>query len=228
MCDFPASLALACDYDGTLAEAGVVSIDTIAALERFVDSGKRLFLVTGRLLPELNMIFSRLDLFDCVVAENKPVLFNPRTGATTILARWPCARFIAELRKLGVTDLGAGEAVVATARAHEAEAAEAIRRTGLDLQIVYNKESLMVLPAGMDKMTGLMTALEAFDICRERVVAVGDGENDEPLLEGCGYGVAVANAIPELKAKADMITAGERGAGVVELIDHLLRTPVQS
>ena len=46
-------IALATDYDGTLAEDGNVSAATIESLERFKDSGRRLIMVTGRELPEL-------------------------------------------------------------------------------------------------------------------------------------------------------------------------------
>jgi hypothetical protein len=54
------------------------------------------------------------------------------------------------------------------------------------------------------------------------VAGSGDAENDEHLLATCGYGVAVANALPALKAKADWVTSGGRGAGGQELIHHLL------
>ncbi|MGH9582845.1 MAG: HAD family hydrolase, partial [Bryobacteraceae bacterium] len=198
-CGFGASLALACDYDGTLAHRGIVSAATVRALERFRDSGRRLFLVTGRLLPELDQIFPRLDLFDCVVAENGPVLFDPRTREKTILSRRRSERLIAELRKRGVEEITAGEVVVATSREHASEAIDAIRGAGLDLRLIYNKDSLMMLPPGMDKMTGLAAALGGFHILSERTIAVGDGENDEPLLAGCGCAVAVANAVIELK-----------------------------
>lgn len=46
-------LALASDYDGTLAKDGVVSPQTIDALERLGASGRQLILVTGRLLEDL-------------------------------------------------------------------------------------------------------------------------------------------------------------------------------
>jgi hydroxymethylpyrimidine pyrophosphatase-like HAD family hydrolase len=41
-------------------------------------------------------------------------------------------------------------------------------------------------------------------------------------MESCEYSVAVANAIPALKEMADFVTQGNRGAGVVELIDKLI------
>lgn len=45
--------AVSCDYDGTLASAGRVRKETVAALERVRASGRRLLLVTGRQLPDL-------------------------------------------------------------------------------------------------------------------------------------------------------------------------------
>src|SRR5438093_4508608 len=70
-------LALACDYDGTLAQNGLVDDRTLAALERLLASGRKLILVTGRELPELQIIFPHLNLFERVVAENGALLFRP-------------------------------------------------------------------------------------------------------------------------------------------------------
>jgi hydroxymethylpyrimidine pyrophosphatase-like HAD family hydrolase len=60
-------------------------------------------------------------------------------------------------------------------------------------------------------------------IPREAVVGVGDAENDHAFLRACGLGVAVANALDALKQTADAVTKGSRGAGVVELIEEILR-----
>lgn len=54
------------------------------------------------------------------------------------------------------------------------------------------------------------------------MVAVGDADNDVPLLLAAGLGVAVANAEPDLKAVADVVTGGSSADGVVELVDLLL------
>src|SRR5438477_811893 len=56
-------LALATDYDGTLAADGRVREKTLAALERLRKSGRRTILVTGRELEDLKTVFPRLDLF---------------------------------------------------------------------------------------------------------------------------------------------------------------------
>jgi hydroxymethylpyrimidine pyrophosphatase-like HAD family hydrolase len=82
----------------------------------------------------------------------------------------------------------------------------------------------MVLPTGVNKATGLRRVLEDMQIDPQNVAAIGDAENDHAFLSMCGVGVAVANALPMLKERADFVTKGARGAGVTELIDRILAT----
>jgi HAD superfamily hydrolase (TIGR01484 family) len=73
-------IALATDYDGTLAENGKVDADTVAALKQLKNSGRRLILVTGRELSSLQREFPDLYLFDLAVVENGALLYDPREG----------------------------------------------------------------------------------------------------------------------------------------------------
>ena len=214
-------LALATDYDGTIAQEGRVDAPTLAALERAKAAGLRLILVTGRVLPELEKVYSRLDLFDLAVLENGAVLFNPATQHTRRLADQP-PNFADELHARGVSPISTGQVIVATYTRHEATVQEVIRALGLDVRMILNKGALMVLPAGVDKGTGLAAALAELGLAAEQVVGVGDAENDHALFAACGCGVAVGNALDELKAAAHVVTKGKRGAGVVELIDKML------
>jgi hydroxymethylpyrimidine pyrophosphatase-like HAD family hydrolase len=214
--------ALATDYDGTLAADGVVSDRAIAALERLRASGRKLLLVTGREIEDLRSVFARIDLFDLVVAENGALLYRPQSGAAKPLAALPSPLFIARLRDLGVTPLSVGHVIVATRVPHDQDVLAVIRELGLELQIIFNKGAVMVLPPGVNKATGLAAALKELSLSADSVVAVGDAENDHAFLAACGYGVAVANALPMLKAEADWVTQGARGDGVAELVDRLL------
>ena len=45
-------------------------------------------------------------------------------------------------------------------------------------------------------------ALARLGVHTAHAVAIGDAENDQPMLALCGYGAAVANAVPALKARA--------------------------
>jgi len=79
-----------------------------------------------------------------------------------------------------------------------------------------------VLPASVNKASGLRAALDELGLSQQVVVGIGDAENDEAFLAMSGCGVAVANALDSVKAQADHVTSGEDGAGVREVIDSLI------
>src|SRR5215831_5066987 len=97
--------ALAADYDGTLATDGVVDEKTIAALQRLRDSGRRLILVTGRIIEQLIETFPQIKLCDLVVTDNGALLYDPQTGQKISLAEPPPKEFIDELARRGVPRL---------------------------------------------------------------------------------------------------------------------------
>ena len=214
--------ALACDYDGTLADHGHVYPATLAALRRVRRARRKLLLVTGRELAELCAVLPAISVFDRVVAENGALIFDPATGVRQALADRPDPSFISALKKRGVGPLAIGRAIVATDRGQQAIVSEVIDELGLPLEIILNKRSLMVLPRGVNKATGLMAALREIGVAPKDTVGVGDAENDEDFLAVCGCSAAVANALPRLKRKVDVVTSARQGAGVVELVGHLL------
>ncbi|MPZ78663.1 MAG: HAD-IIB family hydrolase [Deltaproteobacteria bacterium] len=219
-------LALACDYDGTLAHDGRVSSGTIAALEHLVASGRKLIMVTGRELQDLFSVFPRGDLFEWIVAENGCLLYDPASGESKPLADPPPAKFIAKLRERNVP-VSVGQAIVSTWHPHENTVLDTIRELGLELQVIFNKGAVMVLPAGTSKATGLAAALKEMGLSPHNVIGVGDAENDHAFLTLCGCSVAVANALPMLKEQADFVTAGENGAGTSELIAEIVATDLR-
>jgi hydroxymethylpyrimidine pyrophosphatase-like HAD family hydrolase len=218
--------ALATDYDGTLAHDGRVDDRTAGALERLRASGRRLVLVTGRIRADLERVFPRVDLFDLVVAENGATLWRPG-GDERLLAPPPPVAFVELLRARGVP-LDVGHVVVATREPHDAAVLDAIHELGLDLQLVFNKGAVMVLPPAVTKASGLAAALEALGVTEHEVVAAGDAENDIVMLTASECAVAVANALPSVKRAADHVTAGARGAGVVEVVEALLADDLAS
>jgi hydroxymethylpyrimidine pyrophosphatase-like HAD family hydrolase len=81
--------ALALDYDGTIAIDGSVAHSTAKALRLIGESGRKLVLMTGRIISDLIVACDVLDLFDYVVAENGAVLYKPATREIIPLARSP-------------------------------------------------------------------------------------------------------------------------------------------
>ena len=212
---------IACDYDGTLATDGRIAPETLAALGRVRHAGRRVVLITGRRFDDLLVVCPELDFFDWVVAENGAVLYEPRAKRVDGLAAPPPAAFLAALERAGVP-FSAGRVIVATEVPHETAVLRAIHDLGLELQIIFNRESVMVLPAAVSKQSGLEEALRRLGVPAHNAIGVGDAENDHAFLRLAGFAVAVGNAIPSLIAEADLVTRAANGAGVREFVDSWL------
>jgi hydroxymethylpyrimidine pyrophosphatase-like HAD family hydrolase len=209
----------ATDFDGTIATHGVLAAETEAALRRAKEGGLTMLLVTGREIRDFAGLNVDLGIFDLVVGENGGVLYDPKTGATTLLASPPPPSLVAGLEQRGVTPLWVGQTIISTHEPHEVAVMELIKEQGLELVITFNKGSVMVLPPNVNKATGLAAALERLQIPAAAVIGIGDAENDHAFLSHCGLAVAVANALPSLKEEAHLVTEGIAGAGAVEVID---------
>lgn len=214
--------ALATDYDGTIATHGVVDERTLQALQRARDAGIRLILVSGRELESLQRTFDRFDLFDLMVLENGGLLYEPASGREWPLCDPPPLPLVEALRARNVHPLSVGRVIVATFEPHDAAVLECIHSAGLEHQVIFNKGAVMVLPSGINKASGLKEGLVLLGIAPEQTVGVGDAENDHALLTLCGIGAAVSNALPALKDHADFVSTHDHGAGVADLIDHML------
>jgi hydroxymethylpyrimidine pyrophosphatase-like HAD family hydrolase len=214
---------LATDYDGTLARRGTMADGTRAALGRLRASGRRIVMVTGRVIDDLQRVCPDLSPFDLVVAENGGVIYAPATGDRRVLAPAPPPALVQHLRSRGVPEVMPGEVVVGLKRIHLGAAEEVIDELALDLALVFNVDAVMILPPGVTKGTGIEAALATLGVSPDETVGIGDGENDFALLAACGLGAAVANAVPDLKAQADLVMRGEDGDGVTELADRILR-----
>ena len=213
---------LAVDYDGTLADNGYVDAATVDALVRLRQSGRHVVLVTGRLLAPLLDAFPEVALCDLVVAENGALLYNPDTRSERPLAEAPPREFVETLRTRGVHVSEVGRVVIATCVPYETLTLETIRDTSLELQIVFNKGAVMVLPTGVNKASGLQAALIELGLSPHNTVGIGDAENDEAFLRLCDASAAVDNALDAVKKQADITVKGAASVGVVELIEKLI------
>lgn len=213
---------LACDYDGTIAEGGRVSEPTARALERVRESGRKLVLVTGRTLRDLQAICPEAERrFDAIVAENGAVLYHPGTREVKALGEPPEPALLDALLRRGV-GFALGTSSIHTSSAAAEAALAAIRETGLERTLVFNRGSLMLLPGGVTKGSGLQAALAAMELSPHNTVGIGDAENDHAFLALCEFAVAVADAVPALRERADYVTRAPGPPGVVEFIEEQL------
>jgi len=81
-----------------------------------------------------------------------------------------------------------------------------------------------VVQGSEDKLADLQSLLPEMGLELRQVAAMGDDLPDLPLLKQCGFPIAVANAVEEVKAAARLVTQRPGGHGAVrEAIEHMLR-----
>ncbi len=209
--------AIGLDFDGTLTEGGRPDEEVLAALRETRRAGHRLVLVTGRILAELRSVFPDVDsFFDALVVENGALLVH---GASfRRLATPPSLELDERLLHAGVR-FRRGQVLLASTLEFAGVVLREVGRLGLELQIVQNRGEIMLVPSGVSKGTGLAAALSGLGVSPHDAVGIGDAENDHTLLEVCELGVAVANAVPSLRASADVVTVEPAGRGVVSFLD---------
>lgn len=208
--------AVAIDYDGTLACGDRPKAEVLAALAEMRAAGRRVILVTGRILAELRAGFPDVDRhFDLVVAENGGVLSSE--GVERLIAVPVERELDGSLAARGLT-FRRGLVLLACEGKDERLVLSEVRRLGLECQLIRNRDSLMVLPAGVSKGFGLLEGLADLGISRHNTIAIGDAENDHSLLEVSELGVAVANAVSSLRSHADIALDLPDGDGVASFL----------
>jgi Cof subfamily protein (haloacid dehalogenase superfamily) len=81
---------------------------------------------------------------------------------------------------------------------------------------------LEVAHPDVSKGAGLQFVADRLGFRRDQTVAFGDGENDLELIDWAGYGVAVENADPKVKARADFVCPSVQEEGVAQVIEAFL------
>ena len=216
-------LALALNYDGTIARHDVLDPEVLSVLAEIRSTGVLVILVTGRILDDLRRVAGSLHFADCVVVENGAVLEFPHSGYRSNLASPVPQAFITELRKQGI-DFHVGESIVDTHRNDAPRILEIIQRLELPLVLVFNRSRLMILPQAISKATGLRRALAMLRLSEHNTIGIGDAENDHELLRVCELAVAVEWGSETLKAFADYVLPGSGPPAVAAYIKDLGRS----
>jgi hydroxymethylpyrimidine pyrophosphatase-like HAD family hydrolase len=219
-------VVLAAGFDGTLARDGRCDERCIDVLRELSATGRKLILVTGRELRRLLEIFPEARLFDYIVAENGAVLHRTATRQSEILGQAPPEILLQELRRRQIMPLAVGSSIISTAGKYFEATRDALRKLKLhmDYELVTNDDTLLILPPGIDKASGMNEALRELGVSRHNLVAIGNAENDLPLLASAEHAVVVNNAAESIKQAADRVTEGEYCEGFLELARDLIAT----
>jgi Cof subfamily protein (haloacid dehalogenase superfamily) len=95
----------------------------------------------------------------------------------------------------------------------------------LRMEKVYSEVSSLERSAlGVNKGTGLLRLCDALGIDRAASAAVGDAENDNPMLQTAGLGIAMGNGTDAVKNAADRVAADMDHGGCAEAIEMILQS----
>lgn len=208
---------LAFDFDGTLAANGSIPPALQTALHQLRAAGCALFLVTGRRCEHI-VLGALADVFSGIVWENGAVLTHPGSDELHQPFGTVDPHLVEALEAAGVP-LEHGRALVATWEPHADTVRHVLDAWGGDAVVVRNKGALMILPPGAAKGAGLAQLLRLCGFSPRNLVAFGDAENDLSLLGLAELGVAVADAVPALRAAADLVTQKPGPDGVLEALE---------
>ncbi|MDG6934318.1 MAG: HAD hydrolase family protein [Nitrososphaerota archaeon] len=213
----PIHSVLATDLDGTMKKKGEpISQEVLREVSRLKKIGVGLILVTGRCAKEQQEVIDRSE-FDAVVLENGAVIETTKSAKRVVISVpwWADVRS----RVGNQFTLGCEEVIVSLPREYGPSLEDF--DFGAPVKLMYNRDRVMVLPPGVDKGRGLRLALKELGWEGRCIACIGDGENDVDLLLTGDIGLAVANAVQELRATAQMTAQLEDGLGWTELTRRL-------
>ena len=95
-------------------------------------------------------------------------------------------------------------------------------------EIIKTRNNLLeFMPKGITKAYGISLLAKDLGIRAEEIMTLGDEENDLPMIEYAGLGVAMANAIPLVKEAADVVTDTNEQDGVAKAVEKYILTPLE-
>lgn len=100
---------------------------------------------------------------------------------------------------------------------------EIARNLPEDLTVVQTAPFyLEVIPACINKGQGIRDICQVLGMTPEQVIAFGDAQNDIPMLQAAGMGVAMGNATQAVKEAANYVTLSNNEDGIAAALEKLL------
>jgi hydroxymethylpyrimidine pyrophosphatase-like HAD family hydrolase len=220
-------------FDGDLIGGGCLTSDiVVAAFEYSLSTGTPIcgFLgdecvTIGTMSPEIEELHTRYYEPLAVVAPSVDAVLamcsgnsadNFRGDGTYSSSGTLRTIFPTKMRKL--LFMTSSEVVSTTLKPHWE--ARLLQTDAATMQAV--PEMLEIVPRGWNKFVGLQQLLRHAALPVDAVMAIGDGGNDFELVQGVGVGIAMGNAVPEVKKAAVNVVASNDDGGIAEAIEKYI------
>jgi phosphoglycolate phosphatase len=212
--------AIVVDIDGTLTDMSRQI--NIEALREMRQMPIPVVLSSGNVICFVRAASKLLGASDMMIGENGGVVLAGYDAKAIVLADIERCRLARDLLKIEFPNL---EPLDEAYRKSElafrrnidlAKAKRIVAEHFPDLEIVDTQFALHLKHRDVNKATGMRKIAEIMGIEARNVAAMGDSENDLPMLKEAGLAIAVGNAAPDLKAVADYVSKASYGDGAAE------------
>jgi len=214
--------ALVIDIDGTLTdEQRQLDLRAAAAIRELTVP---VILASGNVLGFVKCAAKLIGTSDIMIAENGGVVSMGFDGPVYVGGnKARCQEVLGILGEhFDLEELDGAErrSELALRRNFDIDAARQVLVDGniRDIELVDTGFAVHIKGVNVNKGTALVMIAEMMGLDTGDFVAIGDSANDIEMIRAAGLGVAVGNAHPALKDAADLVTAGQYGAGVVEAL----------
>ena len=216
--------AIVVDIDGTLSDSSRrIGVDAIASLRKVNDSGVHVMLASGNVLPIAYSLAVYLGFDGPIIAENGGVVCHRQKIWILASPTLPVKAYEHLKSKMRAERLFTDRWRETEVGIKQETSLDDVRRVLRDFEVDVQSTgwAIHIMQQGMDKLVGLQKACEIIGVPVGDVAAIGDSENDERMLTGCGWGVAVGNAPDGTKRAATHAVEGDSWTGVIQALEWL-------
>jgi phosphoglycolate phosphatase (TIGR01487 family) len=202
----------------------------LRAIEKIRELKVPVILATGNTVCFTKAAAKLIGTSEMVIAENGGVVLVKFNGEELLniprdfLDRCELAyRLLSKYFELEKLDAKQRRSEIAVRRNFDVDKAREILRNSefKDIDLSDSGYAIHIKNKKVNKGLGLKKIMEIVGLEPEEIAAFGDSENDIEVFRLVGYGIAVANAVPQLKQIASYITKHEYGDGFIEGVEHL-------
>lgn len=218
----------AVDIDGTITEngGGRINLDALNSLRYIRKLGHNVIFVSGRSSVEgyLLAVFGGLNAI--AVGENGGCITYGANDHILLGNKEKCVDALQVIRSK-MSDVVEKPVFprmteVVLERTFDIEKAkEVLERSNLDVVLSDSQYAIHINSAGINKARGFEEVMKKLNVSREDVIAIGDSDTDIPLFKASKISIAVGNASENVKSNATMSVSAHAGDGVIEALDKI-------
>ena len=218
----------AVDIDGTITEngGGRINLDALNSLRYIRKLGHNVIFVSGRSSVEgyLLAVFGGLNTI--AVGENGGCITYGANDHILLGNKEKCVDALQVIRSK-MNDIVEKPVFprmteVVLERTFDIEKAkDVLERNNLDVVLSDSQYAIHINSAGINKARGFEEVMKKLNVSREDVIAIGDSDTDIPLFKASRISIAVGNASENVKSNATMSVSAHAGDGVIEALDKI-------